>query len=63
MKALSVRELQQEQNATQVELRRMLDDERLRPELRAAIVFGAASLLASPRIHTLDLRDLDLRTR
>jgi hypothetical protein len=41
----------------------MAADESLGPELRAAILFGAASVLASPRIYTLDLSDLDLRVR
>lgn len=56
-------QIQAEYNAAQRELGIMAADERLRPELRAAILFGAASALASPRIHTLDLSDLDLRVR
>ena len=56
-------QIQAEYNATQMELGIMAADESLEPELRAAILFGAASALASPRIHTLDLSDLDLRVR
>ncbi len=56
-------QIQAEYNATQVELARMAKDEELEPTLRAAICFGAAAVLASPRFCTLDLSDLDLRAR
>jgi len=63
MRVRTNEEVQEEHNAAQVALADMALDESLDPPVRAAILYGAASVLARPSLHALDLSDLRLRTR
>jgi hypothetical protein len=47
-----------EQHAVQAELARIVREEEFDEPTRAAIVYAAASVFASPRVHRLDLTRL-----
>ena len=62
-KVRTTQEIQAEHDEAQAELDRMAADEKLDPGLRATIMFGAASIFASPKTKSLNMNDLRLKAR